>query len=189
MSKKLTGKVKTNARKKKTLDSKKKYEFYKRSLLSQIKKFGDPVLKKECLIVENGEDTSTIAKHIKKILGVTITGVGIAACQIGYLKQIVALRPKGPGGEISILINPEIIKTSEEKVKSIEGCLSYPKVEARTERYKEVTVRYVNEDGKEEEKGFKGFESIIVQHELDHLKGTCIVGDEWLKSRNQIDKK
>ena len=189
MSKKLTGKAKTNARKKKALDGRKRYESYKRSLLSQINKFGDSILKKECMAVEDSEDCNVVIKQMKKILGVTTTGVGIAACQIGYLKQIVALRPKGSGGEISILINPEIIKTSEEKGTSIEGCLSYPGVEARTERYKEITVKYTNEDGKKEEKRFEGFESIIVQHELDHLKGACIVGDEWLKSQNQIEKK
>ena len=110
-------------------------------------------------------------------------GVGLAAPQIGISLRIFIIKPtkKSP---IRVFINPEIIwksaKTSEiihndkkrgERNKRLEGCLSIPNVWGYVKRSNKVKLKYVDENGDQQEEDFSGFEAIIIQHEVDHLNG------------------
>lgn len=104
-------------------------------------------------------------------------GVGLAAPQIGVLKRIVVIdtsrenEPKAPYR----MINPEIIKRSEERVLHDEGCLSVPEQYAEVERAERVTVRYTDENGQEKVLEADGLLAVAVQHELDHLDGRLFI--------------
>lgn len=182
---KLKGKARVNANRKRRLKSKNDFFLRKKKLLSNLRIWRDPILEIPCENVDEPEDVSMIIKELKQILKVSRTGIGLAAPQIGYLKRVVVLCPNRKTNNMISLINPEIIETSEEKQMWREGCLSFPDFYADIERPKEVVVVYVDEEKKPQKQRFTGIESVIVQHEVDHLNGICLVGTSWEKSQEE----
>jgi len=119
-------------------------------------------------------------------------GVGLAANQVGILKQIVTINyeDKESNKKVNyVLFNPSIIKYSDETVVMEEGCLSLPEQYADVERPKEIVVEYINENNKTIKKEIDGYQARILQHEIDHLSGKLFV--DYLSSlkRNIIIKK
>ena len=105
-------------------------------------------------------------------------GVGLAANQIGILKQIITVHIQDKEKEIEkiyALFNPRIVNASKELVVMEEGCLSLPKQFANIERPQSVTVSYLNESNKVVEEKKEGLEARILQHEIDHLYGKLFV--------------
>ena len=74
-----------------------------------------------------------------------------------------------------VMINPEIIKSSEQKSIYQEGCLSIPGQYANIERPAHITVQYVDINGDQKTWDASGLESHCVQHELDHLNGVLFI--------------
>ena len=117
-------------------------------------------------------------------------GVGLAANQVGLDLSIFIIRPTEKS-KTKVFINPKIIRQIEsdeirrsqmksEKTDSIkkknkkvklEGCLSIPQIWGPVKRSDRVFIKYQDLTGKEFIKWFTGFESIIIQHEMDHLNG------------------
>ena len=118
-------------------------------------------------------------------------GIGLAAPQIGEMKRIVVMdlakedEPKNP----IVMINPEILKFSDETVTTEEGCLSIPELYYDVERPAEVTVRYTDLDGKVQEVEAKERFAICVQHELDHLDGVLYIDYLSRLKRDRVLKK
>ena len=101
--------------------------------------------------------------------------VGIAAPQIGAMVRAAIVHsernPKYPGGNgFLTLINPVIVG-SVGKQFFREGCLSIPEYTANIRRAQSVTVEYFDIDGERRLITADGFESVVIQHELDHLDG------------------
>jgi peptide deformylase len=80
-------------------------------------------------------------------------------------------------GKMTVLINPEIITHSRETATEEEGCLSLPGVVIPVARFLSVTIRYLDEEGKEQERRLMGMDARVAQHEIDHLEGRLIVDD------------
>ena len=119
-------------------------------------------------------------------------GVGLAANQVGKLKQIVTINFEDKENDKRanyILFNPSIIEYSDEKVIMEEGCLSLPEQYADIERPKKILLEYIDENEKMIKKEIDGYEARILQHEIDHLSGILFV--DYLSSlkRNIIIKK
>jgi len=119
-------------------------------------------------------------------------GVGLAANQVGILKQIVTINFEDKENDKRanyILFNPSIIEYSDEKVIMEEGCLSLPEQYADIERPKKIVLEYIDENEKMIKKEIDGYEARILQHEIDHLSGKLFV--DYLSSlkRNIIIKK
>ena len=119
-------------------------------------------------------------------------GVGLAANQVGILKQIITINFEDKENDKRanyILFNPSIIEYSEEKVIMEEGCLSLPEQYADIERPKKIFLEYIDENQKNIKKEIDGYEARILQHEIDHLSGILFV--DYLSSlkRNIIIKK
>ena len=119
-------------------------------------------------------------------------GVGLAANQIGILKQIITVHIQDKEQEIEkiyALFNPKIVNVSKELVVMEEGCLSLPQQFANIERPQSITVSYLNENNKIVEEKKEGLEARILQHEIDHLYGKLFV--DYLSSlkRNIFIKK
>jgi len=73
---------------------------------------------------------------------------------------------------LKILINPRvIIKKDTATFNSYEGCLSVPNLRGKVKRYNTINVTYYNMDAKKITEDIKGLESIVYQHEIDHLDG------------------
>ena len=79
-------------------------------------------------------------------------GVGLAANQIGILKQIVTIffvDQETKKETQYTLFNPNIISYSQEKIVMEEGCLSLPEQFAEIERPQNIVVRYLDENNKQ----------------------------------------
>ena len=118
-------------------------------------------------------------------------GIGLAAPQIGEMKRIVVmdLSKEGEPNDPIVMINPEILKYSEETVTTEEGCLSIPEIYYDVERPAEVTVKYTDLDGKTQEREAKDRLAICIQHELDHLDGVLYIDYLSRLKRDRVLKK
>jgi len=132
-----------------------------------------------------------IANHMMEAM-LKAPGVGLAANQVGILKQIVTINfeDKENNKKINyILFNPSIIQYSKETSLMEEGCLSLPDQYADVERPIEIILEYMDEKEKVIKKQIDGYEARILQHEIDHLSGKLFV--DYLSSlkRNMLIKK
>ena len=140
------------------------------------------------LTIVVGEDAPILRKKTEKIPKVTkeilklikdmqetvksAEGAGLAAPQIGKsLRLCLAMI----NGKHIPLINPEITWRSEETTDMEEGCLSLPGVWLKISRPFAITISYLDTKGNKQERKCEGFESHVVQHEIDHLEGVLIV--------------
>ena len=130
---------------------------------------GDLALLEMCVDVLPGESINHITRDMMEILTTSKRGVGLSANQAGYAKRIIII--KAPGG-YETLVNPIIISRSREKCTQTESCLSYPGRSVPVSRSYCVEVLAMRWS---EVRDYKGFESRIIQHEIDHLNGICKV--------------
>lgn len=116
-------------------------------------------------------------------------GIGLAATQVDVHEQVIVIDISDTHDDLRVLINPEILWTSEEKYVYDEGCLSVPGIYDGVERPARVKVRALDADGKAFELDADGLMAVCVQHEMDHLKGKVFV--EYLSplKRNRIKSK
>ena len=112
-------------------------------------------------------------------------GVGLAAPQLNISKRIIAVLVPNPEDEEGnppeeayslqeIMYNPKIISHSVQQAALAdgEGCLSVDRVvEGYVPRHSRITVEYFDKDGHKQKLKLKGYNAIVVQHEIDHLNG------------------
>lgn len=142
--------------------------------LRTIRIMGDEILSKNCRQVK--EITPRISTLIEDMLETMYhaQGVGLAAPQVGVLKQIVVIDVSEEGDSPLVLINPEILELSGEQTGQ-EGCLSVPGKSGVVTRANYCKVKACNE--KMEEIIVEGEELLAraIQHEVDHLAGVLYV--------------
>ena len=78
------------------------------------------------------------------------------------------------GSEPLKLVNPEVIKAKGNQEVE-EGCLSFPNQFAKVDRPEEVTVKALDENGKEVTIKGKDLLAQALCHEIDHLNGILFV--------------
>jgi peptide deformylase len=88
-----------------------------------------------------------------------------------------------------VLINPEILRVSEEWATREEGCLSLPNQYADVSRPAMVRLGYSDLDGKRREIDAEGLMAACLQHELDHLDGILFVDHISALKRNILMRK
>jgi len=74
-----------------------------------------------------------------------------------------------------VFINPTMVKMSRGRTNKHEGCLSIRGKWGEVPRAEKVTLRYSDEQGKQQERGASGFLAHIFQHEMDHLEGVLYI--------------
>lgn len=156
--------------------------------------YPDKVLSQKCEPV--AEVTDEIRRFLDDMLETMYAdkGVGLAAPQVGVTKRIIVIDDKvsedgTPGPNPRFLVNPEIIRKSEDTIWFNEGCLSVPGQCAEVERHRAVTVRYLDYDGKEQTLDAEDYLAVILQHETDHLDGILYIDRISRLKRNMIIKK
>ncbi len=139
--------------------------------------YPDPRLKTVCAAVTDVNDAVRAAAQdlLDTMDGGPPRTVGIAAPQIGVLSRIAIVdtsrNPKHLGGHgLLVLVNPKIIAHEGEQFFR-EGCLSLPDYTANIRRYQHITVEALGLGGEPITLDAEGFESVVVQHEIDHLDG------------------
>ena len=142
--------------------------------IRNIRTYGDSCLTKECKPVK--EMNRKLEELIEDMLDTMYeaNGVGLAAPQVGILKQVVVIDVSPDGDEPIVLINPEIIETDGEQTGD-EGCLSVPGKSGQVTRPNYVKVKALDENM--EEVIYEGTELLARAfcHEIDHLHGTLYV--------------
>jgi len=136
-----------------------------------IRELGDEVLTKECKEVP--KMTARIKILIEDMFETMYEamGVGLAAPQVGVLKQIVVI-DTGEGD--IVLINPRIVETSGEQTGD-EGCLSVPGKSGTVTRPNYVKVEALDADMNPITVEGEGLQARALCHEIDHLHGKMYV--------------
>jgi peptide deformylase len=134
----------------------------------EIRVFGDPVLRAVCDPIEVIDD-GVHALVTDLCDTVAFDGrAGLAATQIGHTQRAFSLNIDG---QISYVLNPELIELSGEPVPLGEGCLSVPDLWFDVLRYPKATVRGIDLSGNEIVISGEGLLAQALQHECDHLDG------------------
>jgi len=151
--------------------------------------FPDPRLHKVAKPVAQVDDR--IRKQIEDMFETMYDaqGIGLAATQVDFHERLVVIDVSQDHDQRLVLVNPEIIWASEEKLINEEGCLSVPGIYDGVERSTSVKVRALDENGQAREIEAEGLLAICIQHEMDHLIGKVFV--EYLSplKRNRIKTK
>jgi peptide deformylase len=118
-------------------------------------------------------------------------GIGLAAVQIGVPRRMLVIDVSREGEEKQplVVINPEIIKSSDERSVYEEGCLSIPDYYAEVERPATVSIKYLDRDGKEQMVEADSLLATCLQHEIDHLNGVLFIDHISRLKREMVIKK
>ncbi|WP_144392458.1 peptide deformylase [Pleionea sediminis] len=115
-------------------------------------------------------------------------GIGLAATQVDYHKQLIVIDISNEQDSPLVLINPKI--TDKRGVEEREeGCLSFPGVYAKVERADEVTVEALNREGEAIKIDADDLLAVCIQHEIDHIEGRLFVDYLSPLKRERIKKK
>jgi peptide deformylase len=146
--------------------------------------------------------TRELIEHMRETLS-DAPGVGLAAPQIGEPLQLAIIEDKieyqvnltkselAERGRrpisFHVLINPEIQLLSSPEIAFFEGCLSLPGFLAMVPRAGKVSVKALNQFGEPVHITAEGWYARILQHEIDHLKGTLYIDRMWSRSFSSLD--
>ncbi len=167
-------------------------------MIRDIVIYPNPILRKK------SEDVIKFDKELHTILDdmyetmVADGGVGLAAVQIGILKNIVIINlpeedKEKPEYDIQIkenlieAINP-IITSIDGEYSFVEGCLSIPGFNEEIERAKKVTVEYFDRYGEKQNMEAEDFLAVAWQHETEHLNGHLFVEHLSYLKRKKFEK-
>ena len=152
----------------------------------------DPRLKKVAAPLEDSSDElRKLADDMLETM-YDAPGIGLAAPQIGLLQRLIVLdcvKEEGETPRPLVMLNPEVVASSEETSSYEEGCLSIPEQYAEVTRPAEVTVRWVDRDGNACEETFDKLWATCVQHEIDHLEGKLFIDYLSPMRRQMITRK
>ncbi|AVM69646.1 peptide deformylase [Lachnospiraceae bacterium oral taxon 500] len=140
--------------------------------LRNIRIIGDEVLRKRAKEVKLFNQKLAVLVEDMVDTMYESNGVGLAAPQVGVLKRVFVI---DVGDGVEVFINPEIIETSEETQKDIEGCLSIPGERGYVIRPQRVKVRTLTLEGKERLVEAEGLFARAICHENDHLNGQLYI--------------
>ena len=162
----------------------------------------NPILKKKSNPVE--EINNEIRKIMDEMLDTMYSapGIGLAANQVGINKRIIVMDVSPRPGlkryqeennekkrEIKPnpiqMANPEIIWSSQEKEKGLEGCLSIPGIMEDVTRPSSCKVKYLDRNGESKEIHANGLLSRCIQHEIDHINGILFI-DHLSKTKKDM---
>lgn len=141
----------------------------------------DPVLRRKARpVTAFDKDLQTLIDDMVETMR-DAPGVGLAAPQVGIGQRLIVIEYAEPPEEedeekevkpkLYVMANPEIVKTSDEKVLGVEGCLSIPGLVGEVERFEKVQVKGLNRRGQPMKVKAEGWLARIFQHEIDHLEG------------------
>lgn len=150
--------------------------------LSQVRQYGDPVLRMRANEVEAfDEELEELAERMIAVMR-DAEGVGLAATQVGILRRLFVFHDEG---EDRVIVNPELTTAGGGTEVDEEGCLSLGPVRMPVERAVEVTLEGVDAQGATLRLELEGLPARVVQHEIDHLDGTLIIDRTDPESRRE----
>ncbi len=154
-------------------------------MIYPIVAFGDPVLRKVTVDIDNSVDVKKLSEDMFETM-YNAKGVGLAAPQIGLNLRIFVVdgRPFNEGEDMEerdkdpslidfkqVLINADILDEKGKEWAFEEGCLSIPDIREDVYRPEFVTINFFDENWVEHTKTYEGLAARIIQHEYDHIDG------------------
>jgi peptide deformylase len=172
----------------------------------KIASVGEPVLRGKARPLTRGEIGSQrireLIEHMRETLA-DAPGVGLAAPQIGEPLQLAVIEDKAEyhlnltKAELAererepvsfhVLINPRIQLLSPPEIAFFEGCLSLPGFVGLVPRARKVLVEALDHHGKPVRIEADGWYARILQHEIDHLRGTLYIDSMWTRSFSSLE--
>ena len=148
----------------------------------EIAKIGHTILRSKTSVIPLEKIKTYEIQHLIDNMIETmhsVNGAGLAANQVYIPYRICVLeildneRYKHLNQiPLKILINPKITIYNKSKTfNSYEGCLSVPNLRGKVKRYSHIKVEYYNREGLFISEDISGLNSIVYQHEIDHLDG------------------
>jgi peptide deformylase len=144
--------------------------------LLEIRRFPDPVLRKDCVDAQPGTDTlRQLAADMLETM-YAAPGIGLAAPQVGENIRMVTVDINGHAGDPDphVLLNP-VIESREGEIAFEEGCLSVPELMVEIDRSQKICVAYQDLEGTSRELEAEDLLAVAIQHEMDHLEGRLIL--------------
>ena len=143
----------------------------------KILTYPDNILRQPTSMLENID--GDVQKMIDQ-MAVTMydaPGVGLAAIQVGWNKSVLIydISSAEQGNSLQVLINPRIVEHEGEILSENEGCLSVPEFRADVKRFASIIVEGVDREGRPVKLEAEGMLAIVLQHEIDHLKGKLFI--------------
>lgn len=135
------------------------------------------LLRTKSSYIKPNPNNKVLQKFIKRLYSTVrdsmSMGVGIAAPQVGILKNIIwAQRFDKENFPFEVYLNPRIIEYSDKKQTFREGCLSIPnRSDTLKNRAFSIKIEYDTIKAEHKTEMIEGFTSVIFQHEIDHLNG------------------
>ncbi len=142
--------------------------------LLPILQYPDPRLHKVAKpVVSFTEQTRKLIKDMAETM-YAAPGIGLAATQVDVHERIVVIDVSEEHNDLKVLINPVLLNAEGEE-ENEEGCLSVPGIYENVTRAEKVTVKALDEHGKEFKLEADGLLAVCIQHEMDHLQGRVFV--------------
>jgi peptide deformylase len=144
--------------------------------LREIVSVPAPVLRRKARkVTDFGLETQKLIDDMIETMR-SAPGVGLAAPQVDVPLRVIVVEFGDEADEeaplkLFSLVNPEIVRASDELVMGTEGCLSIPNYIGDVERSSQVTIKAQNRQGKAMRVKAEGWLARIFQHEIDHLNG------------------
>jgi peptide deformylase len=156
----------------------------------KVSRMGHPVLRKKVRAVPPSDITAAPMQRLIDDMAQTMleyNGAGLAAPQVHeelrlFVAQVIrdeddeeedAKEAKKP--EILALVNPEFKPASRQVEEDWEGCLSIPDLRGLVPRYRDISVKAYDRNGRQIELQASGFMARVIQHEIDHLDGVLFL--------------
>ena len=136
----------------------------------------DPVLRRKAhKVTDFGADLQVLIDDMVETMR-QAPGVGLAAPQVNVSQRLIVVEFGDEDDEqvpakLYAIVNPEIIRPSQEMEKGNEACLSVPGFLGEVERISSLTLKGQNRHGQPIRIKAKGWLARIFQHEIDHLDG------------------
>ena len=138
------------------------------------------ILRKKCKPVKTFDHNLAILLDDMYDTMIAANGCGIAAPQVGILKQVIIVDANEQKLE---LINPIITKQSGSQI-GVEGCLSVKNINGDVERPYQITVTGFDRYGNEMTITCCDFLARALCHEIDHLNGILFI-DKMIKGSDR----
>jgi peptide deformylase len=172
----------------------------------EIVQAGNPVLRQQARELTPQEIASKelqkLIESMRKIM-YDAPGVGLAAPQIGLSVQLAVIEDRAEYHKdvseeqlrerdrrpvpFHAIINPRITEKSADAVEFFEGCLSLHGFSALVPRSRTVRVEFLNERGVKQTVQASGWYARILQHEIDHLRGTLYIDRMYSRTFSSLD--
>jgi peptide deformylase len=144
-------------------------------MVKEVRTQDNPVLNKPCRRINNIDGvTKSLVKELIETMYAN-HGIGLAANQVGYgLQMAIVTNIESLDAKPFVMINPKVLDISKELVTLDEGCLSLIGKLYSVERPNWIEVKWQDENNNFHKQRFENYQSRIIMHELDHLKGILI---------------